>query len=215
MSLRYITEFNIHHKQAQNLLNSLRKLLRVDEKKIQILQPQCNSGRRKKPWLRVEPLLHFADDTDGWSYEMWMCWDQTAVCSCCERQCPARRLFCSVAHFVCLFLRGTGLSNQSPRPETEWAIMFQSDFHSAMRTVKRRGAPHRDDYMQRKQHDFQHCKNNSAQHTRPSQCCCSMWTLPSIAYFAGQLMPNFFSTILILTTPIDQYIILYKILYKI
>ena len=146
--------FNIHHKQTQIFLNSLGKLFRIDETKIPILLPKCNSGRRKRQWLRVEPLLHFEDDTDGWSYEMWMCWDQTGVCSCCERQCPASRLFCNVVHFVCLFLRGTRQSNQSPRPETEWAIMLHSDFHSAMRIVKKRGTPHRDDSIQRKQRHF-------------------------------------------------------------
>lgn len=131
--------------------------LLIYEKKIRILQPKRNLGWRNKVWMRVEPLLHFEGDPEGWSQQMWMCWEQTGVCSCCERQCPASRLFCSVAHFVCPFLRGTRLSNQSPSPETEWAIMFQSDFQSAMQTVERKGEEHRNDLTQRELRTFQFC----------------------------------------------------------
>jgi len=63
--------------------------------------------------------------------------------------------------------------------------MFQSDFHSAMRTVKRREAPHRDDSIQRKQRDFQHCKNNSTEHMRPSQ-----WLYVNSAFYS-LILPDY------------------------
>jgi hypothetical protein len=89
-------------------------------------QSESKLEERNAMWVRVEPLLHFEDETCGRSQQMWMKWDRTGVCSCWEGECPASRLFCSPHHFVCPFLRGTLLSNQSPSSKTEWAIMFHS-----------------------------------------------------------------------------------------